>query len=155
MSALNIKIVMAILLCLTMFGHNVAHAYCTCWDSGIWAAKSPSKSDPGSHCAGGIDWDTAILSHMTCKSICEKNYPGYTWAYVDQIALNKCKAQYENNKLVSKVVQPSEEDKAIVKKAFYNELTPALVVAGLLGSLLVTGTVEGLRSRNESKKIKQ
>lgn len=101
-------------LCTAVVGNNGAQAFCTCWDSGMGPAATPEKSSPGSHCAGGIDWDTARVSYRTCQTLCAKLWPPeYNWAYVDQIAFNKCKTQNP-----SKIILPTQDQKDAVEKVY-------------------------------------
>lgn len=100
-----------------ILGNTTVYAFCSCWDSGVGAADSPSKDSPGSHCGGAIDWDTGHLSYFTCEKMCNKLWPNYTWAYVDELALNKCKKQNP-----TKVIAPTDEQKEAVENLFKCEI---------------------------------
>ena len=137
-----IRKILLVSVCTAVLGNNGANAFCTCWDSGMGPAVSPKKSSPGSHCGGGIDWDTGHLSYGTCQEICAKLWPGYNWAYVDQIAKNKCKRQNPSN-----VIKPTRAQKAAVEKAFTCEWHNVLAPGNIL-TWGIFGLIEGLSCKD-------
>lgn len=113
MKQIKMKLYLAIFLGTSFLPTGVAQAFCSCWDAGTWAAATPTGGS-GSHCGGAIDWDTATLDHGACKDICSIMWPGYSWAYVDQIAFKKCKIQNIQNP--SKIIPPSINMKEAVSE---------------------------------------
>lgn len=122
----NILTVMGFLI----LGIDGAQAFCSCWDSRSGPAGCPFEACPGSHCGGGIDWDTGYLSWSACNAICAKKWPKHTLGYIDENSMKNCKIQHPDA-----VIKPSDQMKKVIGKVSECEISEYIFAVLSLGIL--------------------